>query len=131
MDAISNKAIMIGVSILITIAITSSILIIIGQVKSIYGDVYKTDISIQSGFNEFDAYNNTKKTGVDLLNAVRKYKDAPLVKIYYNGAERNNDAGISYIQNSFTTGALSYDTSFTTTIEIYKGSDSVSVYFTK
>lgn len=131
MDSISNRAIMIGVGILITIAITSSILVIIGQIRDIYSSVYETDISIQSSFNEFDKFNNSKKTGVDLLNTVRKYKDEPLVKIYYNGTARNDNAGISYIETLFNNGTLSYDTSFMTTIEIFKGNDKVNVYFTK
>lgn len=131
MDYISNRAIMIGVGIFVTIAITSSIFAIIGQIQDVYKSVYETDISIQNRFNEFDMYNNTTKTGVDLLNAVRKYKDDPLVKIYYNGSPRNNASGIDYIETSLKNGSISYDTRFSTTIEIYRGNDLVNVYFTR
>ncbi len=131
MDYISNRAIMIGVGIFVTIAITSSIFVIIGQMQDVYKNVYETDISIQDRFNEFDMYNNTTKTGVDLLNASRKYKDDPLVKINYNGAARNNASGINYIETSIKNGSISYDTKFSVTLEIYKGNDLVNVYFTK
>ena len=50
----SNKALIIAVSLIVTMAIASSVLLIINQVVTVYGQVYETDTSIQSGFDEFD-----------------------------------------------------------------------------
>ena len=59
MSEISNKAIMISVSLLVTIAITSSIIMVIGYFRDIYKTVDKTDISIRQGLTSFDMYDNT------------------------------------------------------------------------
>ena len=92
MDEISNKAISIGVAIFITIAITSGVFYVINQIKNIYGQVYNTDVSIQSSFSEFDAYDNTQKTGIDVLNAIKKYLGNPLVKIIIDNTEINSNS---------------------------------------
>lgn len=81
MDEISNKAITIGVAIFITIAIVSGVFYVINQIKAIYGQVYETDVSIQSMFSEFDEYENAEKSGVEVLSTVKKYLENPLVKI--------------------------------------------------
>lgn len=75
MGYMSNKAIVIAVSLLITIAISSAVLLIINQVKGIYTSVYETDTSIRNGVDEFDIYNSTVKNSLDLVNTVKKYKD--------------------------------------------------------
>lgn len=85
MDEISNKALNIGVAIFITIIITSGVFYVINQIKNIYGQVYNTDIALQNNFSEFDSYENTKKTGIDVLNAVKKYLDDPHVIVEING----------------------------------------------
>lgn len=87
MDEISNKAISIGVAVFITIAIVSGVFYVINQMKVIYGQVYETDISIQSSFSEFEAYENTEKSGIEVLNAVKKYLDNPLVKVYIDNRQ--------------------------------------------
>lgn len=82
MDEISNKALMIGVALFVTIIITSGVLYTLGEMKEIYSKVYETNISLQDMFSEYDEYDNTKKTGIDVLNTVKKYKDDNLVEIY-------------------------------------------------
>lgn len=57
----SNKALIIAVSLIVTMAIASAVLLIINQVVTVYGQVYETDTSIRSGFDEFDSYDNTQK----------------------------------------------------------------------
>lgn len=81
MDYMSNKALIIAVSLIVTMAIASSVLLIINQVVTVYGQVYETDTSIQSGFDEFDSYDNTQKTALDVLNTVKKYKNNSLVSV--------------------------------------------------
>ena len=79
MDNVTNKAIIIAVGIFVTITITSGILFIINEMRNIYSDVYKTDISINSRFSEFDAYDETEKTGLEVTNTFCKYKNDPKV----------------------------------------------------
>lgn len=74
MENSANKAIMIGVGIFVTVAITSGILFSINQMKDIYSNVYETDTSMTSRFSEYDAFDNTIVTGVDVINAISKYK---------------------------------------------------------
>ena len=84
MSEISNKAIMIAVSLLVTIAITSAIITVMGYFREIYAEVDKTDISIRKGFTEYDMYDNTVMTGLQLENTFNKYKDDSTVVIYLN-----------------------------------------------
>lgn len=81
MNTVTNKAIVIAVGIFITIAITSAILTSINLMRQVYADVYETDITISSGFQEFDVYDGTTKTGLDLLNALNKYYNSSNVRI--------------------------------------------------
>ena len=75
MENSTSKAIMIGVGIFVTVAITSGILFSINQMKDIYSKVYETDTSMTSRFSEYDAFDGTTVTGVDVINAISKYKD--------------------------------------------------------
>ena len=55
--------------------------------------MYETDTSIQSGFDEFDSYDNTQKTALDVLNTVKKYKNNSLVSVVDgNGSPYNEEA---------------------------------------
>ena len=89
MNEISNKAIVIAVSLLVTIAITSSILLIFSQIKEVYSAVQNTDTSIRRNFQEFDAYDNTEKTGMDLLNVSKKYVGDSQVKVMLGSVQYN------------------------------------------
>lgn len=81
MDYMSNKALIIAVSLFVTMAIASAVLFTINQVKTVYKQVYETDVSIQSSFSEFDEYDDTLKTGLDMVNTAKKYKDNPSVYV--------------------------------------------------
>lgn len=81
MENSTNKAIVIAVGIFVTVAITSGILFSINEMKNIYSQVYETDTSITSRFSEFDAFDGTVVTGVDVINAVKKYGN----KVKFNG----------------------------------------------
>ena len=88
----SNKALIIAVSLIVTMAIASAVILIINQVVTVYGQVYETDTSIQSGFDEFDSYDNTQKTALDVLNTVKKYKNHSLVSVVdENGSPYNEE----------------------------------------
>lgn len=84
MDYMSNKALIIAVSLIVTMTVASAVLLIINQVTTIYGQVYETDTSIQNTFDEFDSYDNTEKTLLEFLNTVKKYRNNSNVTIRYN-----------------------------------------------
>ena len=96
MDYMSNKTLIIAVSLIVTMAIASAVLLIINQVVTVYGQVYETDTSIQSGFDEFDSYDNTQKTALEVLNTVKKYKNNSLVSVV-------DESGTSYDEEALKT----------------------------
>ena len=81
MSEISNRAIMIAVGVLVTIAITSSVLMVMGYFRDIYSEVKNTDISLRKMFNKFDPFDGTEVTGIDILNGYNKYKNDPTVNL--------------------------------------------------
>ena len=85
MDNSANKALTIGVAVFITIMITSAILFILGRMQEVYSRVYETDISIQNQFDEYDAFDSTTKTGIEVYNALKKYVGNQLVTITFKG----------------------------------------------
>ncbi|CCY71245.1 unknown [Clostridium sp. CAG:921] len=85
MDNSANKALTIGVAVFITIMITSAILFILGRMQEVYSRVYETDISIQNQFDEYDAFDSTTKTGIEVYNAVKKYVGNQFVTITFKG----------------------------------------------
>lgn len=84
MGYMSNKALIIAVSLLVTMTIASAVLLIINQVTGVYRTVYETDTLIQSNFDEFDAYDGAVKNQLDLLNVTKKYKDTLNVFVTLN-----------------------------------------------
>lgn len=99
MDEISNKALLIGVGLFVTIIITSGVLYTLGEMKNIYSQVYETNISLQDVFSEYEQYDNTTKTGIDVLNTMKKYKENNSVIIYVgNTSYENVDKKNNYIQ---------------------------------
>lgn len=100
MDYISNKALIIAVSLLITMGIASAVLYTINQVTGIYKTVYETDTLIQSNFDEFDAYNDVEKTKLDLLNAAKKYKDSSTVYVTTKKQSDVNLANVNEVKNN-------------------------------
>ena len=100
----SNKALVIAVSLIISMSIASAVILVINQVMTVYKQVYEADTSIKSGFDEFDSYDNTTKTALEVLSTVKKYKDNSLVEIIVAGQGNNKDAIQSYIENSIING---------------------------
>lgn len=99
MDTSANKALTIATAVLITIMITSGVLFSIGQMQTIYSQVYETDISIQNRFSEYEAFDNAEKTGIDIMNAAKKYRDSDLVSLYILGLSEkiNTSSGIEHL----------------------------------
>ena len=77
-------------SVFITIMITSGVFFSVGQMQNIYSQVYETDISIQNRFGEYEAFDNTEKTGIDLLNTAKKYRDSEIVTVRISAGEKLN-----------------------------------------
>ena len=100
MEYMSNKALVIAVSLIISMSIASAVILVINQVMTVYKQVYETDTSIKSGFDEFDSYDNTTKTALEVLSTIKKYKDNSLVEIIVAGQGNNKDDIQSYIENS-------------------------------
>ena len=100
MEYMSNKALVIAVSLIISMSIASAVILVINQVMTVYKQVYETDTSIKSGFDEFDSYDNTTQTALEVLSTIKKYKDNSLVEIIVAGQGNNKDAIQSYIENS-------------------------------
>lgn len=90
MDTVTNKAVVIGVAIFITIAITSGIIYTIGLIRDIYKEVYETDTSISNRFSEFDAFDDSTKKGIEVINAINKYKTDNKVTVYISGYSTHN-----------------------------------------
>lgn len=127
MSYISNKALIIAVSLMITMAIASSVLYILNQTKQVYKTVYETDTSIQSRFDEFDTYDGAEKTGVDFINVVKKYLDSDVVyvckfeenaeniplnkaqKYKYNNSEKKDTIGEGMYAKTYITSVKRYD----------------------
>lgn len=103
MDNTANKAITIAVGIFITIIITTGIFYAMNNIKDVYSTVYRTDIGLQNEFYQFDEFENTEKTGIDLLNAIKKYLNDNLVQIYIDGS---NEIQNRYDENTGATSSL-------------------------
>lgn len=107
MDLAANKALTIATAVFITIIITSSILFSISQMRNIYEQVYETDVSIQNRFTEYEAFDNTIKTGIDIKNAAKKYRDSNLVKVYLSPSSTpiNTTSAINNLDTKLGTAA--------------------------
>lgn len=120
MDYMSNKALVIAVSLLITMGIASAVLYTINQVMGVYKTVYETDTLIQSNFDEFDAYDGAEKTKLDLLNVAKKYRDSDTV---YVTDKNQSDVTASNI-DSIKMGRINQEsniTSISNTLSVDKG----------
>lgn len=144
MDEISNKALLIATGLFVTLIITSSVLFIIDQIKNIYSQVYETNISLQDRFNEFEEYDNTTKTGIDVLNTVKKYRDVNNVDIVVIKDTNKDtldtvDLKKGYIANNSLDGdKLDEDKLqeiseivYVTTMQLNEDTGSVTITFTK
>lgn len=135
MSEISNKAIVIAVSLLVTIAITSSIITVIGYFKDIYAEVNATDISLRKMFNEYDMYDHTVMTGLDIENTYNKYVDDPLITLVVKegnattSIKNSNGIWLSNILKSQTKTQQFYATKYDVTCE--RIGDGATITFTR
>lgn len=127
MDTASNRALTIAVAVLVTIVITSGVLFSISQMQNVYKQVYETDVNIQNRFSEYEAYDNTIKTGLDIINAAKKYRDSNLVKIIVGIKQVNTSAEIALLNNTLgaTPGEVLYNSS------VVNNDGFVTITFTK
>lgn len=128
MDNLSNKALLIGASLLVTIIITTAVIGIIGQIQEVYAQVYTTDVSLRNQFGEYDMYNNSKKIGVDLKNAVNKYLNDPRVTITaynFGNIKLNTTENIYRLNNVFD------NTKYLTTLTLVEKTGFVVINFSR
>ena len=83
MDEISTKAIIIGVSIFVTLIILTVIVFEFQQIQSVYKQVGQTNISFEEQLDEFDKYRDSNNlfTGLDVRNTVKKYANNKTVDV--------------------------------------------------
>lgn len=133
MGEAANKAIMFGVGIFITIIIISGIVFIFSQMREVYRQVDSTDTTITSKFGKFASYDNTKVTGLDVINCANKYYKENLIVVVYNSSIVNDEAGIEYINTQYENGFLKYEDQFESIVEEveYDGLIKTRISFTK
>lgn len=117
MDNTINKALMIGVSLFVTVIIATSVIGVVNQIKKVYAGISNTDTSISSRFGEFTKYEETNRTGLDMINAANKYYDNNLVIVEYNGNILNNDTGLDYLANELDANRFTYDKKVYSSVE--------------
>lgn len=99
MDLAANKALTIATAVFITIIITSAVLFSISQMQNIYEQVYETDTNIQNRFTEYDSFDNTTKTGIDVKNTAKKYRNSNLVEVYLGSRRINTNEEINLLDS--------------------------------
>ncbi len=117
MDNTTNKALMIGVSIFVTVIVASGVIGVINQIKKVYAGVYNTDTNISSRFSEFTKYEETDRTGLDMINTANKYYDNNLVIVEYKGRILNNNEGLNYLKTEQDANRITYDKKVHTSVE--------------
>lgn len=76
MTDISTRAVIIGVSIFVTLTLVSLIVIMFFEMQEIYGLVLETDTDIYSQFNDvYSTYYGRVETGIGLLNTIKKQEE--------------------------------------------------------
>lgn len=98
MDEIGTKAIVIGVSIFVTLLILTVIILEYDQIQELYKFVGETDISFEQRLDELDKYrdSNNEFTGLDVRNTLKKYStDKSISVCISSGAGEICDDGIN------------------------------------
>lgn len=77
MDELAVKALIIGISIFVTLIITTVVITEFFQIGQIYKSVGETDVSFESQFDEFNKFNDATNefNGLDVKNYINKYKN--------------------------------------------------------
>lgn len=96
MDEITTKAIIIGVSIFVTIIILTVIIFEFSQIQSIYKITAETNITFEDRLDEFDKYRDSNNyfNGLDVKNTKAKYSSDKSVDVCLKtgGVEVCNDS---------------------------------------
>ena len=84
MKDVSMRAILVAVSIFVTMIIVTILFGSFNTIKEIYGTVNKVNNSIYDTFNDIYAmYNGKTENGIGLLNTIKKYEDNDSVLVRY------------------------------------------------
>ena len=83
MDEIATKAIIIGVSIFVTMIIVTVLIFEFTQISNLYRTTAETDITFEERLDEFDKYRDSNNyfNGLDVKNTIEKYKNDDTVKV--------------------------------------------------
>ncbi len=129
----ASKAMMLGIGMLVTLVIASSIFSLFSQMRNIYNQVGNTNTDIMKGFGDYPMYNNTEVTGLDVINCANKYCDEMFVVVSYSDQQINTQAGIEYINYQYDNGYLKYEDKFRAIVEDaeYDGVQKKLITFTK
>ena len=76
MDEIATRAIIIGISIFITLIIVTVVIFEFSQIQKVYKVTAETDVTFEERLNEFDKYkdSNNDFRGLDVKNTISKYE---------------------------------------------------------
>ena len=83
MDEIVTKAIIIGVSIFVTLLIVTVLIFEFTQISSVYKVTAETNITFEERLSEFDKYRDSTNyfNGLDVKNTIKKYKNDKSVEV--------------------------------------------------
>lgn len=117
MDEISTKAIIIGVSIFVTLIVVTVVIFEFQQIQSIYKQVGQTNISFEDSLDEFDKYRdiNNNFTGLDVRNTIKKYKNKNYVKVCIKSEENE------LCQDKIDENKLDYRANYSPSLEEVSG----------
>lgn len=101
MEETGVKALLIGVSIFITLIIVTVVIMEFFQIGEIYKSVGETNVSFESKFDEFSKFNDSNNifNGVNVKNYIKKYKNDDSVDVCINSI-CNDNININIINNS-------------------------------
>lgn len=83
MDDIVTKALIIGVSIFVTLLVATVLILEFTEIKGLYRGVAETEIRFEDRLDEFDKYRDSNNyfNGLDVKNTIEKYKNDKTVQI--------------------------------------------------
>lgn len=83
MDQFATKAIVIGISIFVTLIIVTIVIAEFTEIKSVYKNVAETNITFENNLDELDKYRNAGNEfkGIEVNNTISKYKNDDNVEV--------------------------------------------------
>ena len=83
MDEIASKAIIIGVSIFVTLIIVTVLVFEFTQIRDVYRITAETNITFEDKLDEFDKYRDSNNyfNGLDVKNTIEKYRNDKTVDV--------------------------------------------------